>query len=242
MTVNRYFQKGVPESYSANQKLVESMIVESIQISGTETYYIPRTLIKIDTVLSEATVSEFADAFNIEMYLENVQGFEGDGGFLSKFGITVSDSCTFVVARKRWAEETSRRELTLERPCEGDIVFFPLTKSFFEIKKVNGNDPFYQLGKLFIYKLECEMFRYGSEEFNTGNVQIDDLINGKSLVENRFAIMDEDGTNLMDELGMPVGEDESIDEITPGAQNAVFDNEGDTVLNFSESNPFGDVK
>lgn len=242
MTVNRYFQKGVPENFSANQKLVEKMIVQSIQISGTETYYIPRTLIKIDTVLSEATVSEFADAFNIEMYLENIQGFEGDGGFLSKFGITVSDSCTFVVARKRWTEETSRRALTLDRPAEGDIVFFPLTKTFFEIKKVIANDPFYQLGKLFVYKLECEMFRYGSEEFNTGNNQIDDLINGKSLIDDRFTIMDEDGTALMDELGMPVAEDESIDETATGAQNAVFDSEGDTVLNFSESNPFGDVK
>lgn len=243
MAVNYYFQSGVPEAFTANQRLIEDLTVQSIQINGMETYYLPRTLVEgeIDPIFTEDALAKYDNAYRLEMYLDNAMGFEGDGGVLSKFGIQINDSCTFVVARRRWEAEVGRTGSTrLPRPIEGDIVYLPLTKSYFEIKKVEAHNPFYQLGKLFVYRLECELFQFSHERIDTGVTEIDslsDLFNG---AEEAHFIFTESGDQIVNEDGTGILLDYTIDEIDPGAQNEEF-NKADGVIDFSEHNPFGEL-
>lgn len=243
MAVNYYFQGGIPESYSANQRLVEDMIIESIQIGGMDVYYIPRTLIEdnINPVFLEDSLASYEHAYRIEVYLENAQGFDGDGALMSKFGIQINDTCTFTLARRRWEAEVGRTGNTrLPRPVEGDLIYLPLTKSFFEIMKVNATNPFYQLGKLFTYKLECELFEYSHETVKTGVDEIDELGN-LSLAEQDHLFATEDGSDIDTEDGTNIMVDFDIQDIDPGAQNTVFKNKEPSVLNFDETNPFGEI-
>jgi hypothetical protein len=244
MTVNYYFQNGVPESYSANQNLVEALIIQAIQIGGMDTYYVPRTLIPgdIDPIFTEDALAKYDNAYRLEMYLENAQGFEGDGALMSKLGIQISDSCTFVVARSRWEAEVGRSGNTmLARPCEGDIVYLPLTKSYFEIKQVIATNPFYQLGKLFVYRLECELFEFSHEVFDTGLEEIDSLSNEISLAYEDHYIMTETGNYLCAEDGTHIIQEYTDDMIDPAANNGAFAAQEDDVLVFNENNPFGDI-
>jgi hypothetical protein len=242
MSINYYFQNGIPESYSANQRLVEDMIVESISITGMETYYLPRTLQHVDTILTEDSLSTFDNAFPLEMYLDNVQGFEGDGTMLSKFGIEINDSCTFVVARRRWEAEVGRSGIaTLSRPVEGDIVYLPLTKSYFEIKKVTATNPFYQLGKLFVFKLECELFQFNQERVNTGIAEIDEIAQLFDLTEQSHFVFTESGDNIMSEDGYSIIADYNDEDIDHSAQNEEFQ-KSNGVLDFSEHNPFAEIQ
>jgi len=170
-TVNVYFTQGTKNE----QYLVEDLIIESLKIFGQEMFYIPRTLISKDEILGEDRLSEFKTAFPIEMYFENVDSFAGQGAFIQKFGLMMEQSATLVVARRRWDQLVGRYEATQipTRPNEGDLLYFPLTKGIFEIKFVQHQDPFYQLGKLYVYKLQVELFQYSSEFMDTGITDID---------------------------------------------------------------------
>jgi len=172
-TLNPYFSQGI----SGEQNLIESLIIESLKIYGNEVFYIPRTLVSKDEILGEDRLSQFKTAFPIEMYFENVTGFEGQGAFIQKFGLMMEQSATLVVARKRWSQFVGRYGLTTvpNRPNEGDLIYFPLTKGLFEIKFVTHQDPFYQLGKLYVYKLQVELFQYSSEAIDTGVSEIDEF-------------------------------------------------------------------
>jgi hypothetical protein len=168
---NVYFSQGTGNE----QYLLEDIIIESMQIYGQDFYYIPRTLVAKDNILGEDRLSEFKQAFGIEMYLESVDGFEGQGAFINKFGLMMEQSATLTVARRRWDQLVGRFGSTQlpNRPCEGDLLYFPLTKGLFEIKFVQHQDPFYQLGKLYVYKLQVELFQYASEHIDTGFKDID---------------------------------------------------------------------
>ena len=164
--------------------LHEDIIVESIGIYGQNFYYIPRELVAKDEILGEDRLSEFKKAFSIEMYLENADGFEGQGAFIQRFGgMMMEQSATLTVARRRWDQLVGRFGATTipSRPNEGDLLYFPLTDGLFEIKFVQHQDPFYQIGKLFVYKLEVELFQYASERISTGTKQIDDFETLKSF-------------------------------------------------------------
>lgn len=245
MTVNYYFQGGVPEAFSPEQQLIESMIIESIQITGMDVYYIPRTLVPADVnpIFLEDALASYEDAYRLEMYLDNAQGFDGDGAMMSKFGIQISDTCTFVVARARWEQEIGMTGKTrLPRPIEGDLVYLPLTKSFFEIMKVDATNPFYQLGKLFTYKLECELFQYSHERITTGVDEIDELMNLSGTTDNTdFPLTTEDGSTLEGEDGTVIDHEYGIEDYDTGAQNTDFQNKESQVLSFDESNPFGEI-
>ena len=171
MARNVYFSQGTRNE----QYLIEDIIIESLQIYGQELYYIPRTLVSKDEILGEDRLSEFKTAFNIEMYFENVDSFDGQGAFIQKFGLMMEQSATLVVARRRWEQLVGRYGDTIipTRPCEGDLLYFPLTKGLFEIKFVKHQDPFYQLGKLYTYKLQVELFQYNSEVICTGLDEVD---------------------------------------------------------------------
>ena len=155
----------------------EDLVVEALHQYGQNFYYIPRTLVAKDEILGEDRLSKFKHAYGIEMYLENVDGFDGQGAFIQKFGLMMEQSATLVVARRRWDQMVGRYGQTIipRRPCEGDLIYFPLTEGLFEIKFVTHQDPFYQIGKLFVYKLQVELFQYASERLETGIKEIDDF-------------------------------------------------------------------
>lgn len=166
-----YFSNGI----RSEQLTYEDIIVESISIYGQDFYYIPRTLVGKDEILGEDRLSQFKYAYGIEMYLETVNGFEGQGAFIQKFGLMMEQSATLTVARRKWEQLVGQHGLSIlpNRPAEGDLLFFPLTGGLFEIKFVTHQDPFYQAGKLYVYKLQVELFQYSSEHITTGNPSID---------------------------------------------------------------------
>jgi hypothetical protein len=134
-------------------------------------------MVSRDDVLNEAIESKFDAAYMIEMYIENTDGFGGDGAFMSKFGLEIREQATFVVSRRQWEKLVGlwNNGIISTRPAEGDLLYFPLTKSFFEIKFVDHQSPFYQLSKFPCYKLQCELFEYGNEEVDTKVPEVDDL-------------------------------------------------------------------
>lgn len=170
-TTNVYFTQGT----RSEQMLIEDLIIESLRIYGQEVFYIPRTLVSKDNVLGEDRLSIFKSSFPIEMYFENVDSYAGQGAFIQKFGLMIEQSATLVVARRRWDQFIGRYGVTTvpTRPNEGDLIYFPLTNSLFEIKFVQHQDPFYQLGKLYVYKLQVELFQYSSERIDTGVKEVD---------------------------------------------------------------------
>ena len=155
---------------SNEQQVVEDLTIESIQIHGQDVVYIPRTLVSQDEIFGEDTLSKFSSGTGIEMYIESIDGFEGDGDFISKFGLEIRDSMSLVVSKKRF-----QQELSMTRPLEGDLIYFPLTNGLFEIKFVEHENPFYQLGKLYTYKLSCELFQYSQEDIETGWSDVDNV-------------------------------------------------------------------
>lgn len=174
MPRNVYFSQAV----RSEQNLYEDLIIESLQIYGQDVYYIPRTLVNRDDVLGEDPASKFDDAYLIEMYIENTEGFEGAGDLYSKFGLEIRDDINFVVSRRQWEKIIGVfSDNTVDpRPQEGDVIFLPMTNSFFEINFVEDDKPFYQLSDLPVYRLTCSLFEYSDEDFDTGVDSIDDKI------------------------------------------------------------------
>ena len=172
MPRNVYFSQAV----KSEQHLYEDLIIESLGIYGQDVYYIPRTLVNRDNVLGEDPASSFDDAYLLEMYIENTEGFEGSGDLYSKFGLEIRDDATFIVSRRRWETRVGVfDDNTVDpRPQEGDLIFLPMTNSFFEISFVEDDSPFYQLSNLPVYKMQCTLFEYNDEDFETGIDTIDD--------------------------------------------------------------------
>ena len=181
-TTNPYFKHGI----SSEQDLIEDLIIESLRMYGNELLYIPRTVVSKDEILGEDRLSTFEHAYAIEMYFENVDSLDGQGAFIQKFGLMMEQSATLVVARRRWGQLVGRYGQTIipTRPCEGDLIYFPLTKGLFEIKFVKHQDPFYQLGKLYVYKLQIELFQYAAEQIDTGIKEIDAFETLKTFTTN----------------------------------------------------------
>ena len=175
MPRNVYFSQAV----RSEQNLYEDLIVESLKIYGQDVYYIPRTLVNRDTILNEDPGSKFDDAYLMEAYIENVDGFEGSGDLYSKFGLEIRDEATFIISRKIWNHSVGLNEDSA-KPNEGDLLFLPMTNSFFEISYVEDDSPFFQLSNLPVYKLVCSLFEYADEEIETGVAEIDDKISSQA--------------------------------------------------------------
>lgn len=243
--INHYFQSGVPGGRSSEQYLMEDLIIECLKIYGFEVNYLVRTEENPDNILNEDPLNKYEYSYNLEMYLKNINGFEGEGDLLSKFGVEIRDSATFVVSRRRWEEVVGRdgNSVLTTRPAEGDLIYFPLTKSYFEIRKVRALDPFYQVGKLYVYEIDCELFQYSSEAINTGDDAIDTLEDARSLDISQYELLLETGDNFLLEYETTsslILESYTITDIDAGAQNEDFEVEID-VLDFTERNPFGEV-
>lgn len=276
---------------------------------GQDVYYIPRSLIGVDEILNE-DYSRFVDAYAIEMYIESVDGFAGEGDLLSKFGLQIRDQATFVVSRRRWEQLVGiwNNQINNLRPNEGDLIYLPLSNSIFEIRFVEHESPFYQLSNLPVYKLQCELFEYGQEEFETGIREVDrieerfstqtvlkvlsgsgnftlgervtqdtgevtsDVPPVKIYVEGEVAeferstsssvpstlklvkVRGTDGTDRMffpDATARVIGDDSAVAWVVSTVDDTDFSNdtyadnddfeiEGDSVIDFSETNPFGE--
>ena len=173
MPTNVFFNHAV----QTEQHLYEDLVVESLRMFGHEVFYLPREIVEEDTIFNEDVQSTFGDAYSVEMYIENTEGYEGEGDLMSKFGVQVRDSATFVLSLRSWERFISLDSnlATSLRPNEGDLIYFPLSGSLFEIKFVEHESPFYQVGKLFVFKLQCELFEYSGEDFDTDIAQIDQI-------------------------------------------------------------------
>ena len=284
MPTNVYFDTGTkPE-----QNLYEDLIIEQLRIYGQDCYYIPRNMVAEDKVFGEDSLSKFEDAYMLEMYVDNVDGYEGEKELMSKFGLDIQDDATFTVARRRWEQfvTVDNNIVVSSRPNEGDLVYWPKGSKLFEITFVDHDDPFYQVHNLPTYKLKCKTFEYSSEELDTGIAAIDAIETDNSLDQlshqmtlenattfNEFFALEEgtpsDGqlkledsllddkiiSETVDNIGSIVMENSvegaeadyiiletyRVDTIDETAQNDLFDSEEDTILDFTESNPFGDA-
>ena len=278
MPTNVYFDTGTkPE-----QTLYEDLMIEQLKIYGQDVFYIPRTLVKEDNLFGEDTLSKFGDAYLIEMYFENVEGYEDEKEIMSKFGLQMNEDVTFVVARRRFEQLVSHDSnlIVKTRPNEGDLVYFPKVNKIFEISFVDHDDPFYQVHNVPAFKLKCKTFEYGGEDIDTGITEIDAIETANSLdmltfqitMEQSSATTFNEGIELEDGTGNleletqtggtdnVIGEDETggdnvvletgdyiiqeayvTDTIDENAMNDFFDRQDDNIIDFTESNPFGDV-
>jgi hypothetical protein len=216
MATNFYFSNF---SNSGEQNLIEDLIIESIRVYGHDLWYIPRTLVAKDELLNEDDLSTFTKAFMIEAYIKNVDSFGGDGDFLSKFGLRISDTITFTIAMRKFAQDVALYDEQI-RPNEGDLIYFPLNRKMFEVQFVEHEAIFYQMGQLQTYDLRCELFEYSQERFSTGVLEIDTLFNSYVLTSNS-AIANVEAFDAM-------------------ADNFTIETVADSIIDFSELNPFGE--
>lgn len=231
---------------SQEQLLIENLIIESIKIYGHDLYYLPRTRVAFDEIYKEDTLSEFNSAHFVDMYIKNVDGFDGDGDFISKFGLEIRDRVTFTIARRTFNDEVGS-VVEINRPREGDLIYFPLNRKVFEIKFVEHEAIFYQLGSLQTYDIQCELFEYSSEKFATG-IQDIDLLYINNLISDtnysislsNFALITEDANpyQLLDEAGFMIV-DEQFD-INDMGDNEEIEAEADEFIDFSEIDPFAE--
>lgn len=206
------------------QLLLEDIIVESLKHKAIVFSYIPRTLIGKDEILGEDRFSQFKSAFPIEAYFENIDNYDGSGFMIQKFGLMIEQSATLTIARRRWEQLVGQYDQTVlpYRPNEGDLIYFPLTDSLFEIMFVEHQNPFYQLGKLYVYRLSIELYRYSSEKIDTGIPEIDVFETLKSQDE------------LIEKLP------DSPDMVMDYGDNIKFKDQSKEIV-FDSNNPFGDL-
>lgn len=181
MTLNPFFLQGSP----GEQRLIQELINEQLQIYGVEISYIPRKFVRKETIIREVTTSKFDDKFSIEAYISNYDGYTGSGDILTKFGMSLKDELTLIISRERFEDFIAPFLTTMDpeeiivstRPREGDIVYFPLGKRLFEVKFVEHEQPFYQLGKTYVYEIRCELFELEDEVggFSNSNSSIEEL-------------------------------------------------------------------
>ena len=183
MPRNKYISHGSV----SEQNLLSDLIAEAIAIYGHETYYLPRKILKLDKILNEDVISEFADAYMCEMYIESIDGFEGDGKLISKFGLEIRDQLTFIVSVRRWNQLVGRFGYPEEqvRPREGDLVYLPMSKGLFEIKFVEDKKPFFQLNNNPTYKLIAELYEYPNTNIDTG---VDEIDNVQRFASNGYSV------------------------------------------------------
>ena len=174
MALNPFFLQGSP----GEQRLIQDLINEQLQIYGVEVTYIPRKFVNRSTIIEEVQSSKFDDNFLLEAYVNTYEGYSGAGDIMTKFGVSLRDEVTLTISKERF-EDFISPFLNIDayeiatRPREGDLIFFPLGQRLFEVKFVEHEQPFYQLGKNYVYQLQCELFEYEDEIIDTGVDEID---------------------------------------------------------------------
>ena len=234
---------------TGEQNLIDDLIIESIKMYGHEVYYMPRSLGAQSNVFGEDLISKFEEAYPIEMYIKNVEGFEGEGDFLSKFNVEVRDQITFTVSIRRWHEEVDAEHThtdsdgnNIDRPAEGDLLFMPLNGKIFEVKFVEHEAVFYQMGSLQTYDLRCELFEYSHEALDTGVAAIDAVEDNLSSNALNFQILDEAGNVfVLEDSSSLVQEGYRLENTDKTANNEFFGASTNLdFIDFSEGNPFSE--
>ena len=245
MPTNFYFQSGNTSGTTNEQRLIEDLILESISIYGHDVFYLPRTVVKLDNLFLEDVISQFTQAYPIEMYLANVTGWEGDREVFTKFGIEVRDKATFIVAKRRWEDSVASEAQQLQlpdRPAEGDLLYLPKTDAMFEIKYVEHLDPFFQIGKFYIYSLQCELYQFSSEAIQTGIEEIDDDFRQKSSNVYDYELVSTSGDRILNQAGGAIVlQTFDINNNAPLADNDDFQRDAEEILDFTVINPFGEI-
>ena len=216
---------------SQEQLLIENLIVESIKIYGHDVLYLPKRLGNKDEIFGEAPSSFFNASYLIEMYIKSVDGFTGDGTLFSKFNLEIRDRVTFTVTRRVFSEEISTTE-AFQRPREGDLIYFPLNGKIFEIKYVDNFSMFYQLGALQVWDIECELYEYSNERFDTGIPEVDQ-------VQDLYSTALVDGSALVDDSGVTLS-DINLNAVESTIDNDDLQSESDGFIDFSERDPFSE--
>lgn len=244
MATNFYFNNFAA---SNEQGLYEDLIIESIKIYGEDMYYIPRVLTNYDPLLGEDASSQYNHAILVELYIKSIDGFTGDGNFMSKFGLQIRDQVVFSIAQRTFNQEVATITDQL-RPNEGDLIYFPLNRKCFQIKFVNKFEMFYQFGALQTFELTCELFEYSNEQFNTGIAEIDAIQQNYSTNILDYTLLDEESNYLIDEDGnyfvvegydtgaINLAEENNI--IQSGSEN--FPIGSDDFIDFTEKDPFSE--
>lgn len=173
MARNIYIRQDV----KSEQNLYEDIVIESLKIYGQDVYYLPREIVNENKIFGEDVPSRFSNSYKVEMYIDNVEGFDGEGDLFTRFGVEIRDEATFVVARRRWKNTVEKydNDINSERPREGDLIYLPLSRSMFEITHVEHEMPFYQLSNLPVYRCRAHLFEYNDEDFDTGIDAIQDI-------------------------------------------------------------------
>lgn len=240
MATNVYFNNftNTPE-----QTLIEDLIIESIKIYGHDVWYCPRQVsANYDPIFNEDSASTYVSSYFVEMYIKNVEGFGGEGDFLSKFNIQIRDEITLTIANKVYNETIGDFDGS-PRPKEGDLIYMPLTEKVYIIKYAEHEAPiFYQMGALQCYDLTVELFEYSSETLNTGVYAVDRLeekysqapgaVDGLTRDANNHVIIDED-------TGRPAGVDSDWNPDDPFSDNAAMQNAAN-FIDWSDRDPFSE--
>ena len=245
MPTNTYFSTGTTQE----QNLYEDLIIEQLKIYGQDVYYLPRKIANKDSIFGEDPASSFEDSYIIEMYVDNSDGYMGEQEIIKKFGLELRDDITFVVSKLRWETLISNNAnlQTTLRPNEGDLVYFPTSKAFFEIQFVEHEAPFYQQSALPIYTLACTRWEYSSERIDTGITTIDSTEDDLSTdtMQFQFALENETGSFVLESsigaIDYFVNESFTMATQQPVDSGQTFDSYIDDILDFSERNPFGEA-
>ncbi len=262
-------------NYDREQDLIEDLIIEVTKIFGHEVRYLPRTVVNSDPLFGEDPLSRFQYAIPMEMYIKNVEGFDGEQDFLAKFGVELRDQITLTMAKKRWPQITEERlstevgfvyqtegantqsaantfcysledgngnnySITSSRPLEGDLIYFPMTNDIFQINFVEHEAIFYQTGRLQTYDIYCEKWSYSGEQLRTGNNQIDIIESQLSTDATQFQFRLETGDLLLNEQGQSLIIEYRLEDIDLMANNEFFQIQADTIVDWSEDDPFSD--
>lgn len=222
MATNVFFNN---YSRLSEQELIDDLVIESIRQYGVDVIYMSRAIKGRDKIFNEDDFPEYNEVFGFEVYVKNMEGFEGEGDFLSKFGLEIRDTLTLTVANRTFERYVTREVVELVRPREGDLIYFPLNEKIFEIKYVEHESIFYQMGQTQVFDMQCELIEYANQRFNTGHPSIDNYF----AEYNTDIIVDANNATL-----------EALSITDDNASNLDFELEADGILDFSETDPFSE--
>ena len=221
MATNTFFNNYARVS---EQSLIDDLVIESIKQYGVDVIYISRAIKGRDSIFNEDDFPVYNETFEFETYVKNMEGFEGEGDFLSKFGLQIRDTLTLTVANRTFERYVTREVVELARPREGDLIYFPLNEKMFEIKYVEHESIFYQMGQTQVFDMQCELIEYANQKFDTGRSEIDNYFadyNTDVYVSNTATL-------------------NALAQVDDNASNLIFEMEADGIIDFSEVDPFSE--
>ena len=222
MATNTFFNN---YSQVQEQSLIDDLVIESIRQYGVDVIYMSRAIKGRDKIFNEDDFPEYNEVYGFEVYVKNMEGFEGEGDFLSKLGLEIRDTLTLTVANRTFERYVTREVVDIVRPREGDLIYFPLNEKIFEIKYVEHESIFYQMGQTQVFDMQCELLEYSNQRFNTGHPSIDNYF----AEYNTDIIVDANNATLT-----------ALAATDDNASNLDFELEADGILDFSETDPFSE--